>query len=598
MARNAGLLVAVLAASLVNAGSAQAVSSGTVVSDGSFAFTAKVDVGPGVRSCTGALVNPYWVITAKSCFSVDGQPVVAGPPARPTTVTVGRPDLAQSTGAVVSALRLVPHPDRDVVLVRLSRRVGVTPVSVAASPPTVGEQLTVAGYGRTATEWVPNQLHTGISSVQSVNGGDVGLLGAGQTAICRGDLGGPSVRLVNGQPQLVALHRTSWQGGCLGETETRRDAVETRVDDLGGWIAANAPAGATDHNTDFNGDGRDDALMVYKYDDTRVQFFTSPTDPAGGFGKFVGSYTVPKSSWKWNSFQTITGDYNADGRADAAILYDFGDGRFSLSTSLADADGGFGPFISSVTVPASAGWKSGYARVISGDFNGDGRDDALVAHRNDDSSIQFSTSLSDAAGAFGTFVDSYLVPKNSWTWTSFQLTVGDYNGDGRDDAAMLYAFADGHFSMNTSLANATGGFGPFISSVTVPTSANWKSGFVRLFSGDFNGDGRDDALVAHRNDDSSIQFSTALGDTAGAFGPFVDSYLVPKNSWAWTSFQLIVGDYNGDGRTDAAMMFAFADGHFSMNTSLANAAGGIGPFVGSLTVPASDGWKWDSIRLF
>ncbi|SCG71527.1 FG-GAP-like repeat-containing protein [Micromonospora zamorensis] len=598
LTRSAVLLVTAIAASLLNAGSSQAVGAGTAVTDGSFAFAAKIDVGPGLRGCSGALVNPYWVLTAKSCFSVDGQPVAAGAPAKPTTVTVGRPDLTTSTGAVVSALRLVPHADRDVVLVRLSRRVAVTPIALASSAPAVGEQLTVAGFGRTATEWVPDQLHAGPFTVQDVSANSVGMVGAGQSVICRGDLGGPTVRLVGGQPQLVALHRTSWQGGCLGETEARRDAVETRVDDLASWITANSPAGATDRNTDFNGDGRDDALMVYRHKDTSIQFFTSLSDATGGFGPFLGSYTVPANSWGWDSFRTITGDYNGDGRSDAAVMYAHGDGRFSMSTSLANADGGFGPFTTSLTVPATAKWVSDSIRLTSGDFNGDGRDDALMVYRHKDTSIQFFTSLSDATGGFGPFLGSYTVPANSWGWDSFRTITGDYNGDGRSDAAVMYAHGDGRFSMSTSLANADGGFGPFTTSLTVPATAKWVSDSIRLTSGDFNGDGRDDALMVYRHKDTSIQFFTSLSDATGGFGPFLGSYTVPANSWGWDSFRTITGDYNGDGRSDAAVMYAHGDGRFSMSTSLANADGGFGPFTTSLTVPATAKWVSDSIRLF
>ena len=37
--------------------------------------------------------------------------------------------------------------------------------------------------------------------------------------------------------------------------------------------------------------------------------------------------------------------------------------------------------------------------------------------------------------------------------------VGDFNGDGRDDAAMFYGYRDDSIELFTSLANASGGFG-------------------------------------------------------------------------------------------------------------------------------------------
>ncbi|GAB3956790.1 hypothetical protein GCM10027614_70260 [Micromonospora vulcania] len=271
----AGLLAATLVAGLLNASSVQAVTGGAAVTDASYAFVAKVDVGSLERSCSGSLVDPWWVLTAKSCFSFDGQPVVAGKPAKPTTVTVGRLDLTTSTGAVVPVFRIVPHADRDLVLLRLSSRVDVTPVALGAAP-AVGEQLTGAGFGRTATAWVPDQLHGGSFAVQSVGSSTVNILGSGQTGICRGDLGGPTVRVVAGKPQLVGVHYSSWQGGCFAETETRRDAVDTRVDDLGAWFAASMPQGpAMDTKEDIN--------FLYTYDSGDAAPTTFPANSTGGF---------------------------------------------------------------------------------------------------------------------------------------------------------------------------------------------------------------------------------------------------------------------------------------------------------------------------
>ncbi|MDG4809565.1 FG-GAP-like repeat-containing protein [Micromonospora sp. WMMD1120] len=585
-----------MAAGLLNAMPSQAVSSGTVVTDGSFDFAAKIEIGNGLRGCSGALVNPYWALTAKSCFSVDGQPVVAGPPSTPATVVVGRPNLTTATGAVRSVVRLVPHPDRDVVLVRLSDRVAAAPVPLATGAPSVGEQLAVAGFGRTATEWVPDQLHVGTFSVQSVESATIGIAGLDQATVCRGDLGGPAVRLVSGRPQLVALHRSSWQGGCLGETETRRDAVETRVDDLGAWLGANAPLPADDRKTDVNGDGRDDAVMLYRYNDGAIELFTSLADAAGGFAAYDGSYKIPGGSWGWDSFKTIAGDFNGDGHADLAAMYYQSNDTITMNTALGNADGGFGAFTGSLTIPASQGRKWDSIRLFSGDFNGDGRTDAVMVYKKDDTSIEFLTSLANAAGGFGAFTLSYTIPAKSWGWDSFKMITGDFNGDGRSDLAAMYYHSNNTISMNTALANANGGFGGFTGSLTIPAGRKWDS--IRLLGGDYNGDGRADAAMVYKNDDTSIDLLTSLGNAAGGFGAFTASYTIPVRSWVWDSFKTITGDYNGDGRSDLAAMYYQSDGSITMHTATANASGGFGPFTGSLTVPKTAGWKWDSIRLF
>lgn len=231
----AALFAATVTAGLLGGASAQAVTGAQPVPDGTYRFSAKVTFGD-LRACSGALVDKNWVVTTKSCLAEGSAPVAAGPPSRPTTVLVGRADLTGTAGHQRSVAAVAPHPDRNVALVRLAAPVtDVPPVALASTPPSAAETLKVTGYGRTATEWVPDRLHQGSFTVQDVDATSVGLLGASAGAtLCKGDAGGPAFR--DGSAELVAVVSTSWQKGCLAETETRDGATATRVDDLGWWI--------------------------------------------------------------------------------------------------------------------------------------------------------------------------------------------------------------------------------------------------------------------------------------------------------------------------------------------------------------------------
>ncbi|WP_281943902.1 S1 family peptidase [Micromonospora sp. AKA38] len=233
----AALLGVVTVSTLLGGGTASAVSGATPVPDGTYAFTAKITFGD-LRACTGALVDPNFVVTAKTCLTDGTGPVAAGAPARPTTVVVGRTDLTGTAGHQRAAVAVLPHPDRNLALLRLANPVtGITPVALATAAPAAADTLTIAGYGRTATEWVPDRLHAADFTVQGVGAATADVTGATAGAtICRGDAGGPALRLVAGVPQLVAIGNTSWQKGCLGETETRDGATVTRLDDLTAWI--------------------------------------------------------------------------------------------------------------------------------------------------------------------------------------------------------------------------------------------------------------------------------------------------------------------------------------------------------------------------
>jgi Trypsin len=219
---------------------AYGISGGAEAADGTYGFVARVDVG-GERGCSGVLVDPQWIATAASCFAENGQPVPPGLPAKATTVTVGRANLLSGTdGQVRTVIELVPREDRDLVLLRITTPISdIAPAKVRATPPAAGDVVRVAGYGRTEADWVPGRMHTGTFAVQAVAGTAVTIAGqAGSSAaVCKGDAGGPAFRETASGAELVGLNSTSWQAGCLAETETRQGATEVRLDDIASWIA-------------------------------------------------------------------------------------------------------------------------------------------------------------------------------------------------------------------------------------------------------------------------------------------------------------------------------------------------------------------------
>jgi Trypsin/F5/8 type C domain len=194
-----------------------------------YGFVAKVSMDG--RACSGALVSDQWIVTAAGCFPENPQ---GGTPAKATTVLI--------SGETVHVTTLVARTDRDLMLAKLDVPIThVGPVQLATTPAAVGESLSGDGFGRTATDWVTDIPHSRTFTVASTSDTTFAVTSDTGVDTCKGDAGGPEFRQVGSTLQLVGIHSTSWQHGCLGETETNAGSTEVRTDDIAAWISQNAP---------------------------------------------------------------------------------------------------------------------------------------------------------------------------------------------------------------------------------------------------------------------------------------------------------------------------------------------------------------------
>ncbi|MGW2873764.1 trypsin-like serine protease [Kitasatospora sp. NPDC001225] len=308
----AGTVTAAALAGTLLSGTPAPALNGDTAPAGSYAFTAKLDIGNGQRACTGALVDPYWIVTAAACFADNpAQPttVPAGPPALKATATVGRTDLTTTTGQVREIAELVPRTDRDLVLARLATPVtDITPLAVATTAPAAGEDLLVTGYGRTKAEWVPDRLHSAAFTVGAVDptGLAIAAKSPADAAVCKGDTGGPALRKVGDRYELAAVNSRSWQNGCLGAAPTTHTgAYETRVDDLGGWIqqavsawSAVVAARSGGRSTVYNPDTRTAETFALRSDGAMIHAYNTNGEGWSGWyvlgdgARFTGSPAV------------------------------------------------------------------------------------------------------------------------------------------------------------------------------------------------------------------------------------------------------------------------------------------------------------------
>ncbi|MFF4739084.1 FG-GAP-like repeat-containing protein [Streptomyces sp. NPDC001262] len=445
-----------------------------------YQFTAKLDIG-GERSCTAALIEQQWLLTASSCFAENpalGYNVAAGAPKFKTTATIGRTDLTRDDGVVTDVVQLVPRNDRDLVLAKLAKPVpGVAPASIAATAPVQGEELQVAGYGRTKGEWVPDRLHSAAFTVGTVQDTSMGL--AGKTAdavICKGDTGGPALRSVGGRYEIVGVNSRSWQGGCLGTdpSEARKGAVDTRVDDISSWIAGRLLIGQDLIGAgDYNGDGVADLFTTDSSHELSVWT-----------GKKGAAFNGPRVlTGDWNFAETVSADFTGDGVADLVAR----DAKGNLYLWTGSKNGTF-----SRPKLLTDGWN--FTQTTAGDFTGDGKTDLIARDANADLFLW-------VGNGDGTFARSR---KLTGDWNYTQTVAADFTGDGVAD--LIARDTKGNLYLWTGSKNGT------FSRPKLLTDG-WN--FTQTTAGDFTGDGKTDLIA--KDETGAVYMWLWTGDGNGGF---------------------------------------------------------------------------------
>ena len=157
-----------------------------------------------------------------------------------------------------------------------------------------------------------------------------------------------------------------------------------------------------------------------------------------------------------------------------------------------------------------------------GDFNGDGRDDAF----------RYQSGVSGA--------QVYLSNGSSFTggssWTSkgngdHGWYIGDFNGDNKDD---IFRYVSGITGADVLISNGSSFANPVSWTSNGSGSENW-------YVGDFNGDNRDD-IFRYVAGTSGAQVLLSSGSSFGSPASWTTK---GNGSQGW-----YVGDFNGDGRDD------------------------------------------------
>jgi hypothetical protein len=281
-----------------------------------------------------------------------------------------------------------------------------------------------------------------------------------------------------------------------------------------------APADASSGGTlpqrlavaDFNGDG---AADVASANQGPIPLFGSSIGVALGDGD--GGLSAPVTTdlpGSAGACSIAAGNFDKTGATDAAVLSCTTGGPGPIYALTADGDGSF------TVVQTLANASNG--QVASGDFNRDGTDDLAFSQRG---AAQVRIYIGKGDGTFKAPATM------STTWDSYDLAVGDVDGNGAPD---LVGAAGG--PIWTMLNDGAGHFG-----AQIFDSSQALSG-LELTLGRFDTDANLDVAAV---DASGGHVFVGLGQGNGHFTPGT-----PIGPLALQVTWIDAGDMTGDGKTD------------------------------------------------
>lgn len=314
---------------------------------------------------------------------------------------------------------------------------------------------------------------------------------------------------------------------------------------------------------DLTGDGRQDLAAVIWFSDQAIWFPSNPDGSLGpssalpvgdrptraaihdlngdglqdlvvanGSSSTLTVYLRTVSGWAAPSMLVVAdspthilvADLDSDGKPDLVVTN--GAGAVVGQTVQILKGNGNGTFASPVA------YFTGYApaSVATGDLNGDGKADLVVANASE-------SSLAILLGnGNGTFQPAVLWPTLS---QPSAVSIADLNGDGNADLVVGYAPSDPFSEVGLSTFLGIGD-GTLAERVDLPVTKPWS----RLVVGDFSGDGHLD-IAAISPTDTLVVFR-GTGD-----GAFLDPVYVGDRAGT----DIISGDFDHDGRPDLALTY-------------------------------------------
>lgn len=313
--------------------------------------------------------------------------------------------------------------------------------------------------------------------------------------------------------------------------------------------------------------------------------------------------------WSAQAYDLYFADFNGDGKSDMLFIAKSPAGVSGIN--LSDGSSPSYPLQSWASNYLNIPWSGNQYTVVLADYNGDQRFD-LFLQRNTpgDSYLLFANSQGKFTSIAQTI--AYNAAGVVWSADQHRIVAGDFNYDSRAD---LFLQATAPSGVNAVMfADSTGRFtatAPGESWNNTYLGIKWSANDAFVYSGNFNGQTGADLLIQAKPKFVMIDYDVPF--PVPTYPPNMNAVLLAQPSslyfqaaglqaWSRTAFgvdwspltsNVVVGDFNGDGRSDVILQGKSTGKPSYWLTG--NASGAI--FNSATALAANVTWTADSYKL-